>query len=175
MTLPSSHGCGVASCLGDAFETRSGNLEPLNCALAYDFKRGLTNPEWRLVQVEYLGMQTAAHPGRAAFSLRMPDRFRLTWLKCKLQVIDIEEEHVEKQVQLNLESTTAQDESVVFALSAGEESELADRIITGRSAYDRSVGNDEQTSHIVRFQLQAMKTAEGQEYAIDWLGELKED
>ena len=160
---------------GDAFEIRSGNLEPLKCAPAYGFKRALTNPEWGLVKVEYLGMQTAAHPGRAAFGLRMPDSYRVTWLKGKLQVIDIEAGHVEKEVQLNPEGAMAPGESAVFALPAGKESQLADKIITGRSAYDRSVGNKEQTSHIVRFQLQKMKTVDGQTYAIDWLGELKDE
>ena len=158
-----------------AFEIRSGNLEPVNCAPAYRFERGLTNPEWRLVKVEYLGMQTAAYPGQAAFSLRMPDSYRVTWLKGRLQVIDIEEGHVEKEVQLNPEGAIAQGESVVFALPAGKDSESADKIITGRSAYDRAVGNDEETSYILRFQLQTMKTADGRTYAIDWRGEIKED
>ena len=160
---------------GGVFEIRSGNIEPLKFASAYDFKRGLANPEWGLVKVKHLGMQTAAYPGRAAFELKMPDDYRVTWLKGKLQVIDIEEGHVEKEVQLKPQAAMAQGESVVFALPAGKESELADKIITGRSAYDRAVGNDEQTSHIVRFQLQKMKTADGQIYTINWLGELKKD
>lgn len=158
---------------GKIFEIRSGNIEPSKFASAYDFKRGLTNPEWGLITVKYLGMQTQAHPGRAAFSLTTPHDHSVTGLKGKLNVIDIEAGHVAKDVELSFKPALSPRDSVVFALDAGKESELADKIITARTAYDRAVGNDEQTSHIVRFQLAEMKTVGGKTHTINWLGEFK--
>ena len=161
---------------GERFEIRSANLEPANCPFGYARKRDLTSPEWRLVKVEYLGMQSPGHPGRAAFNLRMPQNYRLTRLKGTVHVLDIEEKGVEKEVELDREEGMQPGESVVFALPAGKDSELADGLIKDRSAYDQTVGNADQTSYILRFQVQAMKTADGQSLGINWLGgvEIKE-
>ncbi len=105
----------------------------------------------------------------------MPDNYRVAQLKGRLYIMDIEEGHVEKEVQLNPEGAMAEGETVMFALDAGKESESADKIITSRRAYDRAIINEEQTSCIFRFQLQTMKTADGKVHAIDWLGNLKDE
>lgn len=160
---------------GEVFEIRWGNLEPQNGTAFYGITRGLDNSEWRRVSVEYLGMQTAANPGRAAFGLSMPDDYQIASLKGKLHVIDIKEGHVEAKVELHPPQALAPGDVVVFALPAGPDSQLADKIITSRTAYDQAIGNDIEASHFVRFQLRTMKTDNGKTYSVNWLGMLKED
>ncbi len=149
-----------------------GNMEIADKNAFFEMMRDFTSPEWKMIQVKHINDKNSEQPYRASFRLTNTGKLTIASMKGKFHVMDITDGHVEKTVTLTPEKPLTPGDSMVFHLSAGSESELAEHIIARESEYDNRVGNKEQTSYLMRFQLQELHTSDGRKIWI-WFGELK--
>ena len=151
-----------------------GNLEIADKNWFFESMRDFANPEWRMIRVDYLPPDATGDAAGMSFRLTNGGEWTLADFKGKLQVMDISEGHMEKTVTLSPGEPLAPGQSMRFDLPAGAESALARRIISRGSEIDRLIGNQDQTTYLLRFQLQEFHTRDGRKIFV-WFGKLKGD
>ena len=149
-----------------------GNMELADKNAFFEVMRDFTSPEWKMIKVEKIDNED--NPGQASFRLINNGKLTIASMKGKFHVMGITKDHLEKTVTLSPDKPLAPGESMVFTLPAGSESDLAGQIILRESKNDLKLGNKEQTSYLMRFQLQELHTSDGRKIWI-WFGDLKGD